>query len=303
MPAGKVTQERAFEALLPHARMRYEQIRELSYEPWLEPFWGDKYPNYVDYLYNEFCFDFFRLPGLRGRLYADPQKIAELRKPLLDMTRGEDDLSWLAADYVGGAAEVTFRRQRTTYDALQKAWQLRTLYDAALEGGCPLDQARTVLEWGGGYGCLAKILYKHSAREGGSPVTYILTDAPVMCAIQWLYLATIFSPEQVHIVASPAEGIRAHVFNIVPIGVLAEMPFFADLFIATWSLSESSLAAVDFVRAQQLFHARIAMLGYGVHNNSSATQTLAADFGIQEHDIPGFPIMRLACGCVQEQGA
>ncbi len=48
-----------------------------------------------------------------------------------------------------------------------------------------MADAEVVVEWGGGYGNLAKLLRR---VHGGRP-TYVIIDTPLFAALQWLYLS------------------------------------------------------------------------------------------------------------------
>ena len=109
----------------------------------------------------------------------------------------------------------------------------------------------TVVEWGGGYGNLAKLAVR---LHGGSP-TYLLIDTPVFAAIQWLYLASVMGPERVVLHSDENFSVRPGVVNILPIGLARHLAVHADLFISTWALNESTSAAQQFVVGRRWFGA------------------------------------------------
>jgi hypothetical protein len=98
--------------------------------------------------------------------------------------------------------------------------------------GIDLSRARSVLEFGGGYGGMCRLL-----RQLGQSGRYTIFDLPEMVALQEFYLSVHdfdvgpdrTADDSVHCVADfpePSErGAEEHV----------------DLFIATWSISETSL--------------------------------------------------------------
>lgn len=109
----------------------------------------------------------------------------------------------------------------------------------------------TVVEWGGGYGNLAKLLLR---LHGGKP-TYVLLDTPVFAAVQWLYLASVLGEDAVTLHLRPGTPVRKGKVNIVPIGLAAELDVDADLFISTWALNESALPAQQHVHDRRWFGA------------------------------------------------
>ena len=122
--------------------------------------------------------------------------------------------------------------------------------------GRRLSDVDTVVEWGGGYGNLAKLLLR---LHGGTP-TYVLVDTPVFAAIQWLYLASVLGPDCVVLHADGGLQLVRGVVNVVPIGLAAQWHVDADLFISTWALNECTTAAQDHVVERRWFGADALLL-------------------------------------------
>lgn len=121
------------------------------------------------------------------------------------------------------------------------------------------ESIRTVVEWGGGYGNLAKLILRVIHR----PVTYIIIDTSLFCCLQWIYLTTILGAELVNIITNPDDcAIEKHKINLLPLGLMDCYDFSADLFVSTWALSESSRHAQDYVRGKKWFEAKHLLLAY-----------------------------------------
>lgn len=161
--------------------------------------------------------------------------------------------SMLHEDYVG-LPLLALTRYLTSHNTVHHLYHLVRFCQAT---GSTLSQLATIVEWGGGYGNLAKIFRRF---HGGRP-TYVLIDLPLLACLQWLYLATIFGPGEVVLFLKPGESIQPGKFNIVPVCFLDAVPRVADLFVSTWALSESSHQAVDTV-ADRWFGARHLLLAY-----------------------------------------
>ena len=116
----------------------------------------------------------------------------------------------------------------------------------------------TVVEWGGGYGNMAKIF----KRLNSTPSTYIIVDTPLFSCIQWLYLATILGEESVNLLQGPEDTIRAEKINLLPICFVDRHKINADLFMSTWALSESSKYSQDYVLDHEWFNAKHLLLAY-----------------------------------------
>jgi hypothetical protein len=123
--------------------------------------------------------------------------------------------------------------------------------------GRRLSASRCIVEWGAGYGNLAKLVLRLHA---GAP-TLVLIDLPVYSAIQWLYLSSVMGDRQVVLHERPPPTLVPGAVNIVPVGLARHLDVRADLFVSTWSLNESTRAAQDLVLDRAWFGADSLLLG------------------------------------------
>jgi hypothetical protein len=137
----------------------------------------------------------------------------------------------------------------------------------SITGGSFSDM-RAVVEWGGGYGCLAKI----AKRMSPNPLTYIIIDLPLISSIQWLYLSTIFGESAVRLFRDGSESIQEGKFNLIPVCFAEKYSLKADLFISTFALNESSPYAHDFVDRRDFFGAEHILLAYLNPGNSTCRE-------------------------------
>jgi hypothetical protein len=110
--------------------------------------------------------------------------------------------------------------------------------------GFDVASAGSVVEWGGGYGNLARIVWRLAEARGNEP-TYTIVDTPLLCALQWLYLGTVFGEERVCVLEEADGAVREGCLNLVPVGVVERVELPAEVFVSTWALSESSVYAQD----------------------------------------------------------
>lgn len=115
----------------------------------------------------------------------------------------------------------------------------------------------SVIEWGGGYGNFAKIFLRQSSQT-----TYTIIDTPLMCCLQWFYLSIVLPDSTINLVSAPNQQLITNGINIIPIGLIADVPLKCELFISTWALSESSDYAQDFVIGKNWFNAKYLLLAY-----------------------------------------
>ncbi len=119
------------------------------------------------------------------------------------------------------------------------------------ETGRRIDGAKVFVEWGAGYGNLAKLIHR---RHGNRP-TLVLLDTPVFSCLQWLYLASVLGEEAVVLHTERGQPVQDRRINVVPIGLVAGLAVQPDVFISTWALNESEPAAQDAVIARNWFGA------------------------------------------------
>lgn len=71
-------------------------------------------------------------------------------------------------------------------------------------------ESSTIVEWGGGYGSLARLIRRLSPGDA----TYALVDAPILCAIAWRYLSDVLGEDAV--AGVDEGGLRPGRVNLVP---------------------------------------------------------------------------------------
>lgn len=133
------------------------------------------------------------------------------------------------------------------------------------------DTPQTIVEFGGGYGNLARIF-----KEINPQATLILIDLPELLAIQYLHLRQIFPENQVIIHTQTPLTIVPHAINLVPVYALNEIDSRADVFVSTFALSEATVAVQTMLSKKNFFNARLCYIvgqlnGWGslkfVHHN------------------------------------
>ncbi|MFI9011585.1 hypothetical protein ACIGNX_30550 [Actinosynnema sp. NPDC053489] len=136
--------------------------------------------------------------------------------------------------------------------------------------GRRIDEADTVVEWGGGFGALLRLLV---ALHGGSP-TCVVFDTPIFSAVQWLYLSAVLGEDRVVLHDSaPVRPVPGRV-NLVPIGLVGATEVDADLFISNWALNESLPAARRDVVDRRWFGAGSLLLA--MHAGDPFTEVVLA---------------------------
>lgn len=247
-----------FQALAPRFPDVLRELLRRFPSPPAEPTWAGVYPGIAQRMVPDPPFRFLRIPPLsRGGAYwdaYDPIVAAELKgveEWLGKMAVGPADV--LRENAVGGPY-LYDRRYPTSSMLVQHAVHVCSLWK---EVGIRPSDLHRVVEWGGGYGSMARILFRFQPR-----LSYVILDTPVMLALQWLFLSTVLGPDRVVLPGSTdgswAEG-RVHLQNSSSFGPVGEAP---DLFLSTYALSESPKTLVEGVAARRFFGAEHLWVAY-----------------------------------------
>lgn len=188
----------------------------------------------------------------------------------------------LQEDYVGNPLLLNNSTYLTSHNSIHHLYHLIRFLDKTR---CNLDQIDTIVEWGGGYGNMAKIF----KRLKFTPSTYIIIDTPLFSCIQWMYLATILGEESVDLLQNPEDTIHTGKINLIPICFMDRQKISADLFISTWGLSESSKFSQDYVVTHNWFNSKHILLAYQDSSkklpDAGRMREIAANIGAVTEDI------------------
>lgn len=142
---------------------------------------------------------------------------------------------------------------------------------------------KNILEWGGGYGNMCRLF--HSLVEG---LTYTIIDIKFFTCIQQMYLSQVFGKEKIN-VGSIKEG----KINLIPIGLIDELNISTDMFVATWSISESTDIAQKYLLDKKVYNANQFLMAHqgasGVFPFADNLKKLINQKNIYEEEIPFLP--------------
>ncbi len=194
--------------------------------------------------------DLLRHPLILDEMFADPRHVAS---ELAVVLAGRWPFTAAEEDQVGEPPLLQVDGVVTSANTVHHLHHL-CVYEAV--SGRRIDDTVRILEWGGGYGNLAKLVMRLH-RE--SPA-YVVVDTPVFTVLQWLYLSSTLGEERVRIVTEPDSPLEDGVVHLVPCGTVASMGLQTDLFVSTWGVSQSTARAQQLVRASSWFHAEALLL-------------------------------------------
>jgi hypothetical protein len=162
---------------------------------------------------------------------------------------------------------------RATMTSANRAHHAYHLATHALVTGRPLFSSRVIVEWGGGYGDLARIV-----RRMDRNLTYVILDLPALGAVQWVYLSSLEGEDAVHLVTAADPVVVPGKINLVASSfALDHMPALtAEAFVSTWALTESPPSMQEAVIAREFFGAKQLLVAYTLDGNNKVRDPLSA---------------------------
>lgn len=282
----KSSQKIVFEELKVHFAEAYARSRAHDASPYMTPWWHGEVAKMEATFLPEPSPLFLQDPTIRWEMVAQAQGMLAAELPVLEAAYETEELLRVLEEDVVGGQILNVARYHTCINSVHHAYHIHRFVDAT---GHRLSDFGTVVEWGGGYGNLAKLFL----RWADSTPTYVIIDVPIMSALQWLYLSCVLGFDRVVLVDSPDVPIEEGKVNILPVGLAEGRTPEADLFISTWALSESSPAAQELVVGRDWFGARSLFLGYQDSNTEFAVASdvgeLARAKGATTHQIEFLP--------------
>lgn len=177
----------------------------------------------------------------------------------------------LLEDYIGLPA-ITDSRFRTSANRSHHASHLTKYYETT---GRYFWDTGSIVEWGGGYGNMARII-----RKMKPDITYVILDLPELLALQYIYLSSLEREENVNLINHIGQlDIHKGKINLIPAHLIlsSETNFTFDSFLSTWAITESPKQAQQYVNANNFFGANNILLASKIDQNNYLTGAKSAD--------------------------
>ena len=248
----------AYAALQEYKSPPVDELSRSAY-PW--PDWGARLAREFSEMVPP---DFIQHPTIKetmvfhGRL-CNSGRLASVRREFGEAVSRQ----LLAEDPVGGPS-ICHAALATSSNRLYHAFHLSQYREAT---GKPFFEGGTVCEWGGGYGDMARLLWRLGRAAEGR--TVVLVDLPAVGALQWVYLTAVLGAGAVRIVEKPGKGIAPGCVNIMNSCVAFASPGLEpDCFVSTWALTESPHHLQAEVVRRNFFGARNILLAFSLDGDN-----------------------------------
>lgn len=252
----KSNQKRAFYALRSGFSSIYDGLKEHDVKKFTTPLWENFNAELERVFLPDPPFSFLKNETIRDTMFvAAGGNWLNKELAFLEEKISRNKLKFLLQEDYVGEPILSNSKYLTSHNTIHHLYHFARFLDRTR---CNLDQICRVVEWGGGYGNMAKIF----KRLKHKPSTYIIIDTPLFSCIQWIYLATIFGRENVHLIDNCEDNICAEKINLLPLCFLDCHAISSELFISTWALSESSRYSQDYVVDHEWFNAKHILVAY-----------------------------------------
>ena len=108
---------------------------------------------------------------------------------------------------------------------------------------------------------MANLVYKNNEDKP----TYIIIDLPFMCIIQYFYLSCVIG-ENVNLIKTKDDLIIENKINLVPLNFINDLDIRVDLFIGTYSITETNDNLVKLLKSKNFFGAEKFFFSYQTKN-------------------------------------
>ncbi|MFO0955415.1 MAG: hypothetical protein U0526_02670 [Candidatus Saccharibacteria bacterium] len=235
----------------------YREMQSLNSLELVEPLWKKFNEEVENVFLPKPKIDFLKNSTIRNTMFVESKGLwlETQLEYLAEKYPSNTKLKKILHENIIGRPSLIVKKYSTSHNSVHHLYHLERFKEST---NIHLDDISTVVEWGGGYGNLAKIYRRLSPKS-----TYTIIDTPLFTSIQWLYLSSVLG-EKINVLDSKRSKIIEGKINLLPIGLVKEVDLGThnDLFISTWAISESSKAAQKFVIDNNMFEAKHVLLGY-----------------------------------------
>lgn len=280
-------QEQSFDNLKIKFAKKYLQLGQYDMQKFTTPLWKKFNGKVEKALLPIPSFDFLNDPTIMVSMFATAGgKWMNKELKFLESKINKKKLKEILREDSVGDPLILNSNYLTSHTLVHHLHHLVRFMDVT---GVKTEDLDTIVEWGGGYGSLIRILKKFNSKKS----TYVIIDTSLFSCLQWLYLSSIFGEKQINLILNPDGKIIKNKINILPVQFIDKVKFKADLFISTWALSESSKYSQDLVVKHKWFGAKHLLLAYQDNPDGlfspKRVGKLAADRGALIEDIEFLP--------------
>lgn len=179
----------------------------------------------------------------------------------------------LQEDFIGGPNIVSFE-YLTSANRSHHAFHLARYSEITSK---KFWDTSSVLEFGGGYGNMARLLKKMNPK-----LTYTIIDLPELLSLQYIYLGAIFGEDNLNCIFSKDQNIVDGKINLIASSLVLnnQISIKAESFISTWAITESPKPFQDDIIRRDFFDANNILIGSLIDKNNHLKNLIHNNFTI-----------------------
>ena len=177
-----------------------------------------------------------------------------------------------------GRPKITTLRELTSANRAHHAMHLAEYRRAT---GRDFWDAAHVLEWGGGYGNMTRLI-----RRMNPAATCTIVDLPEISALQYVYLAALEGEDAIHVVDPARPELREGKINLVSAHDIAGVrrDLHPDAFLSTWALTETAADVQNDVKSSNFFGAQRILIASALNAANKLKESIS-QLGLQRVPI------------------
>ncbi|MFW6210553.1 MAG: hypothetical protein ACOC4H_00380 [bacterium] len=243
-------QKKEFLGLSAEFEAIYSEINKYDYGKFLTPAWDGFFRKIEKTFLPAPKFSFLSDPVIMLTMFATAGgEWMEKQVLYLENRVDKERLKMLLEEDYAGKPLILSPEYMTSHSSIQHLYSLERYREKA---GLDPEKFNKIVEWGGGYGNMAKIYNRMKNKS----FTYTIIDIPIFSVLQWIYLYVTAGPDRVNIIKNRDDIIMDGKINLLPLCFVENKIPECELFISTWALSESSKESQDFVVENDFFGAK-----------------------------------------------
>lgn len=257
-------------------------------DEWCHPLWSSLRPQIANIISNETPINFLQNPFIQGTMvhqgYGAHQMYEEryLGTCISEQTK---HILTQVSDTTFGDIPRTSAQFNCSTNTLVHLFYLAKILEASSDNGQVPVPIKTVVEFGGGYGNLTRLI-----KQALPDVTIVIIDLPEMCALQWFFLKSTLPDHSIIFHTDNTIHLIPHAIHLIPLNLLDTFSLKADLFVSTFALSECSQKLQEHIIQKKFFDASWCYItgqleGWGNTHNFVNQSTLLSAIQLLYKDV------------------
>lgn len=258
-----------FEKALKESRAFYSMKDKRIPSELIHDCWADNISKLESYFKDQLSEDFISNEIINGTMVFTDRKAHRVEVQKIASALDRKEIERIVNKGLN-AAFIPGKSRRAS--AINSIHHMHHLLEFERATGRKIGSMESIIEFGGGYGNMARI-----AQNIGSFKHYSIIDLLLFSCIQYVFLCAVAGDGQVSFSEHPSRNAR---FELHPLTSLDSMEsLHGELFLSTWALSESTRAIYDWVQARDWFGAKNLLIAYNFNWKPWQGNELAASLG------------------------